>query len=188
MTTKSSEIAPDRREPLTFSNGRVLWSRAFQESKAVQMMMPYLKGPKTRTRDLGMFLYHVYHFDSNYYKWPEHERIAETLSERVVDPDWVRSILDTPEMKVLVTYYRRLVLTPGQKMYFGLVESIDRFRNEIAEIDASKDHKEALAKIKAGTELMKSEKEVLAMLSGEGERKIRGDYEPTPFEIPIEQR
>lgn len=188
MKTTNSPLAPDRREPLVYGSGKVQWSRAFQDSKPVQAMLPFLKGPKTRTRDLGMFLYFVHNFDSPYYKWAEHERIQEVLNERALEPDWLKSILDLPELKVLCNYYRRLVLTPGQKMYFGLVESIDRFRNEIAEIDATKDHKEALAKIKAGTELMKSEKEVLAMLSGEGERKIRGDYEPSPFELPPEER
>lgn len=188
MMTKSSPTHADLREPLVFGNGKVRWSRAFQESKAVQMMMPMLKGPATRTRDLGMFLYFVHHFDSIYYKWPEQDKIAQTLAERIIEPEWMRSILETPELKTLVNYYRKLVLTPGQKMYFGLVETIERFRNEIADIDATTDHKAALAKIKAGTELMKSEKEVLAMLSGEGERKIRGDYEPSLFELPPDER
>ena len=44
-----TKLSPDRREPLVYGSGKVQWSRAFQDSRPVQAMLPFLKGPKTRT-------------------------------------------------------------------------------------------------------------------------------------------
>lgn len=185
---KQPPITPDSRIPLIYGSGRVHWSRAFVDSAPMKAIAPLLAGKMSRAQDLGKLLYFIDSPTSIYYEWSEKDRLEETLAKRVDDRKWSEGIVLKKEYAEVRKLYRSLVLTPGQKLYFGIQNAIERFLQEVADVDAADDPETAIRMTRTAEDLLKSEKRIQMLMSNEGERKVRAGYEPSPYEYPPAER
>ena len=174
-------------DALTYSSGRVTASEAFKTSAALQKALEH-PGAREHARDIAMYLYFVHGANSLYKNMPLRDRETSTLSERIMDPEWMRAFLKEPVMTELVNYYRRIGLTPGQRLYFALSEQMKRLADDFSGSTVDTDPGVLSTRIKLAKELLKSEREIMQMISEESVRKVRGGYEPSFMEVPPDQR
>jgi len=181
-------MSPDQHEPLLLFNGTIKASDAFKTCKPLKEVMNKVPGAREHAKDIAFFLYFVYSSRSLYKQMPLRDRERSTLEERIGDPEWMSAAKDTPEMKELVTYFQRIALTPGQRLYFALSEQMMRLADEFSTLTGETDPAQLSARIKLSKELLKSEREIQAMISEESVRVNRGGYEAHFMEVPPGQR
>lgn len=160
--------------PLSIVDGRPKWSRQFLEEPAMKAVVPLMEGSKKRAWDLGLWLHHMYFPKSIYRHLPEKERLKTLVdSGRFSDPAWVKKVAKDVILKDLAALYKRLMLTPGERLYLRLVENIDRYIEELSEAkgDDDKDH---LKLIEKGKKLYQARKDIEQMVREDAGKRTRG--------------
>ena len=119
---------------------------------------------------------------SLYAAMPEEDRYRRMVMDgRVRDKDWLKRIVESREGEALRERYCDLVLTPGLRLYNGMIEAIHRYLDELSRTKGSDDADHAKL-IKRGVDLNKQLKEVEQMIRSEGSVRIKGKYKPRLFE------
>lgn len=183
-------VTPDQLEPLIYANGKVHWSESFKTSAPVQKCLRSLIGNEvSRVRDLGAYLYFVFSPRTSYKALSESDRIALCIKERTVVPDWLPTVMDHPDMRELVTYYRRLSTTPVERIYLRHIESIHKAIEHLSNLgDSLEDSDQLLKSIENCKKLIKGEEELRNLMVKEKELKTYGSYIPSFQELPPDQR
>lgn len=171
-------------EPIGYDGGRVVFSATFRTDPAFLSVLPLMEQQKARAQDLGLYLYLMFNPRSVYKNYAEEERFGQLLSDnRFTEPDWLIGTLKNEHVMALSDRYVRMVTTPGQRMYQGLVESVERMLQELKTFDVNGEG-DPLKLIERGKKLYAAQQEILAMMDQEKKMKVRGGYKPRLFEVP----
>lgn len=183
-------MTPDQLEPLIYGNGKVHWSEAFKTSAPVQKCLKSVIGNEMlRVRDLGCYLYFVFSPRTSYKALSESDRIALCIKERMVVPGWLETVMDHPDVRELVIYYRRLSISPVERLYLRHIQSIHDAIEHLSNLgDSLEDSDQLLKSIENCKKLIKGEEELRNLMVKEKELKTYGSYTPSYQELPPDQR
>lgn len=174
-------------EPIAYSSGRVRFSDQFKTERKVKRLLRLMDGDKQKAQDMAIYLFFVYHPKSNYRKMPETDRLRMLLREKRISPDnkgWLLDLIKTQEMIDVVDLFCELALTPGQRLYMGIIENANRHLKEISAVKGSDPGVDPVKLVEKGKNLFESIKSIEDMMQEEKGRKIKAGYQPHKFETP----
>jgi hypothetical protein len=173
-------------EPIMYQNSRVYFHDQFKQDPDFLAMVPMFEGQRQRALDTGLYLHMMYSPRSIYRKLPEAERIKMTMKDpRILEKNWLSHASKDARFERLRDKYVRLVLTPGERMYIGLIETVERLKDELSETGFGADQADPFQAIERGKKLYAAEKEINTMINDEKLRKVGKNYSPRKFESPI---
>ena len=138
---------------------------------------------------MGIYIYFVHSNKSIYRNTPEEDREKLLFRDgRIVNKKWLTSFIKTEKASALIDKYCLIAKTPGERLWFGMVENINRYLAELSTVrgdDSGIDH---ISLVKKGKGLFESLKSIESMMSEESRRKVRAGYRPRKFERRNEER
>lgn len=181
-----SDLAPTD-EPIAYGSGKVRFSEQFKSERKVKRLLKLMDGDKQKAQDMAIYLYFVFHPKSTHRKMPEADRIRMIIREGRISPankSWLLQLIQTQEMADVVDLFCELSLTPGQRLYNGIIENANRFLKEISSVKATDPGVDPVKLVEKGKDLFESIKSIEEMVQEEKGRKVKAGYQPHKFETP----
>lgn len=168
--------------PVQYNSGKIVFSTQFITSSAFTAVLPVLQASRAKADDIGAYLFFVHGFTSIYRMMPEDDRLKTMVMDgRIIDKEWLDSVLLLEEVQDLIDYYCAVALTPSQRLYQGLMENMERLLEEVSKARGTDDI-DLNKLVDRGLKLHEKFKDVEKMIIDEGNRKVRSDYRPRRYE------